>query len=73
MERFLEGQRGHITSRHHPRKRMIQYSRARDISCTAVITGYPPEPVIGLAEGETRWRVEVQPSFERLRMTPFPQ
>jgi hypothetical protein len=34
-----------ITNRHHPRKRMIQYSRALDISWTAVITGYPPARV----------------------------
>jgi hypothetical protein len=45
------------SGRHHPRKRMIQYSEAPAIepkSCGVLDT--PLEPVIGLAEGETRWR-----------------
>jgi hypothetical protein len=42
---------------HHPRKRMIQYSETPAMeskSCGVLDT--PLEPVIGLAEGETRWR-----------------
>jgi hypothetical protein len=34
---------------------MIQYAAPFEIFPPAVITGYPLEPVIGLAEGETRW------------------
>src|SRR5450759_2268182 len=44
-------------SRHRPRKRAIQYSR--DICAQPRSRGVldtPLEPVIGLAEGETRWR-----------------
>jgi hypothetical protein len=45
----------HTHNCHHPRKRMIQYSRA---SCARIEkprrTEYPLEPVLGLAEGETR-------------------
>jgi hypothetical protein len=45
-------------TRHHPRKRVIQYSRgADDQTEKSRRTGYPLEPVIGLAAGETRWRV----------------
>jgi hypothetical protein len=36
---------------------MIQYAVPFAIFPPPVITGYPLEPVIGLAEGETRWRV----------------
>jgi hypothetical protein len=36
---------------------MIQYAAPLRTFRKPVITGYPPEPVIGLAEGETRWRV----------------
>src|SRR5471030_1856815 len=47
----------HIFSCHHPRKRVIQYSRdVSDEIDKPRRTGYPLEPVIGLAEGETRWR-----------------
>jgi hypothetical protein len=41
--------------RHHPRKRMIQYSVSFRFQRSSVFTGYPL--VIGLANGETRWRV----------------
>jgi len=44
-------------SRHHPRKRVIQYSRAPLIDRSAAgVLDTPLEPVIGLAAGETRWR-----------------
>src|SRR6266704_2175557 len=49
--------RRHIPSRHHPRTRVNRYSEAPVIesrSCGVLDT--PLEPVIGLAEGETRWR-----------------
>jgi hypothetical protein len=36
---------------------MTQHAAPLAIFRTLVITGYPLEPVIGLAEGETRWRV----------------
>jgi hypothetical protein len=39
--------------RHHPRRRMIQYSASKD---APGLLDAPAEPVIGLAEGETRWR-----------------
>jgi hypothetical protein len=35
---------------------MIQYAAAFRILRRAVFTGYQLEPVIGLANGETRWR-----------------
>src|SRR6266404_77156 len=42
---------------HHPRKRVIQYPRAARLSREAGgVLDTPLEPVIGLAEGETRWR-----------------
>jgi hypothetical protein len=44
-------------ARHHPRKRVIQYAGTFLFKHGAVITGYPLELVIGLANGETRWRV----------------
>jgi hypothetical protein len=36
---------------------MIQFAVPFAIFPPPVIAGYPLEPVIGLAEGETRWRV----------------
>ena len=48
----------HKYRRHHPRTRMIQYSETIRFQYTAAITGYPLEPVIGLAKGETRWRID---------------
>jgi hypothetical protein len=36
---------------------MIQYAVLLANYLPPAITGYPPEPVIGLAKGETRWRV----------------
>src|SRR6266571_5750357 len=47
----------HTPGRHHPRRRVIQYSATlvtETRSCGVLYT--PLEPVIGLAEGETRWR-----------------
>jgi hypothetical protein len=46
-----------ILSCRHPRKRVIQYSRVVVIeSRSRGVLDIPLEPVIGLAEGETRWR-----------------
>jgi 2-polyprenyl-6-methoxyphenol hydroxylase-like FAD-dependent oxidoreductase len=43
--------------RHRPRRRAIQYSRVSVMEPRSRgILDTPPEPVIGLAEGETRWR-----------------
>jgi hypothetical protein len=40
-----------------PRKRAIQYSEASMVESTGRgVLDAPLEPVIGLAEGETRWR-----------------
>src|SRR5258706_8817296 len=52
-----------ISRRHHPRKRMIRYSRTVAVNREAAAYWIPPlEPVIGLAAGETRWRgMTVQP------------
>jgi hypothetical protein len=36
---------------------MIQHAEPLWTFRKPVITGYPLEPVIGLAKGETRWRV----------------
>src|SRR5467141_4548912 len=47
----------HTLSRHRPRKRAIQYSEAPMMeSIGRSVLDTPLEPVIGLAEGETRWR-----------------
>jgi hypothetical protein len=47
----------HTLSRHRPRKRAIQYSEASVMrSMGRGVLDTPLEPVIGLAEGETRWR-----------------
>jgi hypothetical protein len=44
-------------SRHHPRRRVMQYSRAScDQSRRHDVLDTPQESVIGLAEGEIRWR-----------------
>jgi hypothetical protein len=41
-----------------PAKAGIQYAAAyRSITGVSGILGHPLEPVIGLAEGETRWRM----------------
>jgi hypothetical protein len=52
------GRTRHTLSRRRPRKRAIQYSGtlAMELEGRGVLDT-PPEPVIGLAEGETRWRV----------------
>src|SRR3982074_745336 len=42
---------------HHPRKRVIQYSRGSVVkSRSRGVLDAPLKPVIGLAGGETRWR-----------------
>src|SRR5258705_8041787 len=47
----------HTLGRHHPRKRMIQYSETPAMeSKSRGVLDTPLEPVIGLAKGETRWR-----------------
>src|SRR5258705_3065912 len=47
----------HTLGRHHPRKRMIQYSETPAMeSKSRGLLDAPLEPVIGLAKGETRWR-----------------
>jgi len=47
----------YILSRHHPRTRVIQYSRPLVMESRGRgVLDAPPEPVIRLAEGETRWR-----------------
>ncbi len=49
--------RRHTLSCHRPRRRTIQYSRdAMMQSRSRGVLDTPLEPVIGLAEGETRWR-----------------
>ncbi|HEU0149660.1 MAG TPA: hypothetical protein VFR21_22615, partial [Bradyrhizobium sp.] len=49
---------GHVHRRHAPRRRGIQYAAASQFpSAVSGILDRPPEPVIGLAEGETRWRM----------------
>src|SRR6202158_2165414 len=53
----MDTARSVISRRHHPRKRMIRYSRAVVMeSRSRGVPDTPLEPVIGLAEGETRWR-----------------
>src|ERR1700722_11400515 len=42
---------------HHPRRRMTQYSRTRREPNRLWLLDHPPEPVLGLAEGETRGRL----------------
>jgi hypothetical protein len=59
--------------RHTPRKRGIQYAAAsRPITNVSGILDHPLEPVIGLAEGETRWRVMTAVVNLRLAMTAAP-
>ena len=49
--------RATLSGRHRPRKRAIQYSEVSVMeSRSRSVLDTPLEPVIGLAEGETRWR-----------------
>src|SRR5437879_3849195 len=46
-----------LANRHRPRKRTIQHSEAPVMeSKSRGVLDNPLEPVVGLAEGETRWR-----------------
>ena len=52
-----ETRRGNIYGCRGPRRRATQYSRdASDRPMGRGVLDTPPEPVIGLAKGETRWR-----------------
>jgi len=60
-----------VLRRHPPRRRGIQYAAAsRLITAASGILDRPPEPVIGLAEGETRWRTM---TAERVATEPAPR
>ena len=49
--------RRQYSSCHHPRRRVIQYSGTPVMESKGRgVLDTPLEPVIGLAEGETRWR-----------------
>jgi hypothetical protein len=57
LGRSVSRECGVVSRRHRPRRRPIQYPEASmmETICRGV-PDTPPEPVIGLAEGETRWR-----------------
>src|ERR1700730_4940299 len=56
-ERVCENSIAPSLSRHHPRMRVIQYPETSVIETRSHrVLDTPLEPVIGLAEGETRWR-----------------
>ena len=58
---------------HHPRKRVIQYSEASVIDPKGHgVLDIPLEPVIGLAEGETRWRGMTANIGEKRKRAAYP-